>query len=74
MKEREYIEEYRKHSQAKMLECVEDARKIFQTVFEHGDSPELDRISILIIASQLFRQRVSPYHYWKQKKMREEMR
>jgi len=72
MEERKYMEEYRAYAKAKMLECIEDSREIFRNVFEKGDTPEIDRISIMIIASQLFEHRVSPFHYWKQKKRRED--
>ena len=72
MEEKDYIEQYRQYSQAKMLECIEDAKKIFDTIFGQTSTPPFDRIAILIIATQLFDKRVSPYHYWKQKKIREE--
>jgi len=66
--ENELIRQYRKYSQAKMMECMEDAKKIYNDKF--GDSEE-QAICVSMIAVALFESRISPFHYWKQKKMKE---
>lgn len=68
LKEEELQAIYRKYTQAKMLECIEDAKNILEQSFG-SDKPDIDRVAILLIARELFNKRVSPYHYWKEKRL-----
>lgn len=67
MEKDEGLAKYRQYTNAKMLECIEDARKIVDKVFGSGN-PHTDRIAIILIATQLFDKRVSPFYYWRIRK------
>ena len=72
MEEKELIDEYRNYTQAKMRECIRDACSVYKGELRDISSAH-DFIGICMLATALFRARVSPYHYWRQKKLREKM-
>lgn len=63
---------YRKYSNAKMLEAMNDAMAIINTFtedvnFKITESDDLLN-AITKVATKLFQSRISPYHFWQQKK------
>ena len=66
-------EKYRQYVMARMRECIQDAKAIFESEFKSSSNPEMDRIAIVMIATSIFDKRISPFHYWKDKKMMEEI-
>jgi len=67
----EIEEKYRQYVIARMQECIEDAKKIFENEFRDGSNPEIDRIAVILIANSIFEKRITPFHYWRDKKLAE---
>lgn len=70
----ELEEKYRQYVIARMRECIQDAKAIFESEFGSAEKAEFDRIAIIMIANSIFDKRISPFHYWKDKKIMEGMK
>lgn len=71
--EKELMDEYRQITIQKIKEAIEDAKEIVSNEFPEVNSPYY-AIIVSGIARTIFDKRISPYHYWKQKKILEKSR